>query len=122
MLLKAYDIAVKCEHIVDTLVLEVLDIDGFVHLQLDQISDFMVLRQDVLLSILEAHIESVETHGLVLHLQALTGEGVHRDHINLAQGVSGFQTHKVVEGLRKKDLHAVVLCELLESCGYLQVR
>ena len=30
VLLKAHDITIKCEHVVDTLVFEILDVDGLV--------------------------------------------------------------------------------------------
>ena len=61
----------------------------------------MALRDGINLSIVEAHVKSVETHRLHLILENLVREGVHQDHVYFAKGVPSLQRHDVVEGLRE---------------------
>jgi hypothetical protein len=115
VLLKANDITVESEHVVDTLVFEVLNVDGLVLRQLDQVAHNVLLRNGADLLVLKTHVKSVETHGLLLVLEGLVHEGIHQYHVDFAQGVPSLQRHVVVQGFREQDLHVVSFCQFLNS-------
>lgn len=85
--LKANDVTVKGEHVVNTLVFETLYVYGLIFLELDQITYFMIIR-DTLVLIVEAKIESINSSRFLTLTQDY--------HINLSQGVPCLQTHQVV--------------------------
>lgn len=121
VLLEAHDVTIKSEHVVHTLVLEVLNVDCLILGELDQVTHLMVLGNLAHFSVVETHVESVETHGLLLRLEALISERVEVDHIDLAERVTCLQAHVVVEWLSQQDLHLVDFSKLLYSLSDLQV-
>ena len=73
----------------------------------------MVLRDQVIINVVEAEVERVDTHRLLALL--------HGDHVNFTQCVPGFQGHEVVERLSYQDLHLVRLAQILNPVSYLAV-
>lgn len=57
--LQANDVAIEGEHVVDTFVLEALNVYGFIFLELDQITYFMIIRNTLIL-IVEAKVECIQ--------------------------------------------------------------
>jgi len=53
MLLQANNIAVECEHVVDALISKALNINSLILLQLDQLTYFVILRNDHLFHVVE---------------------------------------------------------------------
>ena len=88
VLLETDNVAIQREHVVDALVLEVLDIDCLILLEFDEIANLMFVTDSARLSILERHIKGVDADRLLLTLQTLIDKSVHRDHINLSKRVT----------------------------------
>ena len=59
VLLQANDITVKSEHVVDALVLEILDVDRLVLRKLEQVANYVFLINFAHLSVVKAHIKCV---------------------------------------------------------------
>lgn len=53
VLLQAHNIRVQCEHVVHALILEGLNVDGLVLGQLDQVADLVILRNQVVVDVVE---------------------------------------------------------------------
>ena len=91
MLLEADEIAIKSEHIVNTLVLETLDVDGLVLCQLYQVSKLMLFRSYELVLASKTKIISIDTKWLLMFL-------FHANYIDFSEGVPGFERHDIIEG------------------------
>ena len=87
MLLQANDITVKSEHVVDALVLEILDVDRLVLRKLEQVANYVFLINfaEVHLSVVKAHIKCVQAHWFLLLLELRTLEGVHLDYVDFPE-------------------------------------
>ena len=88
VLLEANKVTIQSEHVIHTLILEVLNVDSFVLLQFDQITYFMLLTDHTRLIIVERHVKSVDSNRLLLILETLVDEGIHGNDIDLAQRVT----------------------------------
>jgi hypothetical protein len=113
MLLQADDITIQSKHVVNTFVLEALNVYRFILLKLNQISNFMVFGDQSLLDVVETQIKCVNSHWVLALF--------HGDDINFSQSVPGFQRHQTVKRLCEKDLHLIELTKLFHSIGDLHV-
>ena len=93
VLLQTNDVTVQSEHVVDTLVFEVFNVNRLILLQLDKVTDLMFFGYRARLLIIERHIVSVDTHWFLNILQGRIDESIHCDDINLAERVTSLQTH-----------------------------
>ena len=94
MLLQAHNVTVKCEHVVDTLVLETLNIDVLVLFKFDEITNLvLIILKSSCLLILVTNIESVYTKWLSLLQKGSILVSVHGDNIYFAKSVPCLQRH-----------------------------
>lgn len=76
MLLQADNIRIERKHVVNTLILEGLDIDSFILCKFDELANLMILRNQVIINVIEREVERINAHRLFALF--------HRDHIDLA--------------------------------------
>ena len=88
MLLKTNYIAVKCEHVIDSLFSKAMDVDILVLLQFDQISYLVFIVDLLFLSIVEWQIKGVQTNRLFWFLELF-----HCDDVDFTQSVTSFERH-----------------------------